>query len=474
MPAAGTWEEIGMANLIKCPDCGRDVSLAATSCPGCGRPIAQAAPAAMTPVAAPPSARDSREVSTAPLKVVGVIVGSIVGFWVIFKVGRDIAGIGVLGMLIVPALIVAAAMGKWGKSPPPACKSIAGAFRRRPVLLGWTCALVFFGGWAGTNMRSTLAEMAERTRRDVERMAAEAKRRDEEEAARRAKEAAVAAEALRKIQGEVAALTVELEQIEKLDLDAAKPRLAALGMRLEPAAGAPDPKPAEVGALLHRFGEQRTRIAGLERKREADALLGKFSTARADIEGQLKKLARVNVKKSLEQAQQSLGALRGQVEPYKVLTDRPEVKAILDGVEAQASRIGAEEQRRKEIEDKKAAAEQARAQVAAALAAAGMQVTALQLWRDYQANEVSADAQYKGKKLLVTGAVASIDKGPLGGIHVRLRTPNMFMHVSAEMEDAEAAAAGQLGKGQPVRLQCQGAGMVIGSPMLSDCKFFRR
>jgi membrane protein YdbS with pleckstrin-like domain len=38
--------------LVKCPDCGRDVSTAATMCPQCGRPMAAvAAPAPATPVA---------------------------------------------------------------------------------------------------------------------------------------------------------------------------------------------------------------------------------------------------------------------------------------------------------------------------------------------------------------------------------------------------------------------------------------
>jgi hypothetical protein len=42
-------------SLIKCPDCGREVSDAAPACPGCGRPAAggsQAAPVAIvnTPV----------------------------------------------------------------------------------------------------------------------------------------------------------------------------------------------------------------------------------------------------------------------------------------------------------------------------------------------------------------------------------------------------------------------------------------
>jgi membrane protein YdbS with pleckstrin-like domain len=37
--------------LVKCPDCGRDVSTAATSCPQCGRPMAAVAAPAAAPMA---------------------------------------------------------------------------------------------------------------------------------------------------------------------------------------------------------------------------------------------------------------------------------------------------------------------------------------------------------------------------------------------------------------------------------------
>jgi hypothetical protein len=40
--------------LIKCPDCGRDVSTHAAACPGCGRPIAAAITAGPTQPEAPP------------------------------------------------------------------------------------------------------------------------------------------------------------------------------------------------------------------------------------------------------------------------------------------------------------------------------------------------------------------------------------------------------------------------------------
>ncbi len=100
-----------------------------------------------------------------------------------------------------------------------------------------------------------------------------------------------------------------------------------------------------------------------------------------------------------------------------------------------------------------------------------IKVDAVRLWRDYQANEVAADRHYKGKSLLVSGKVASIDKGPFGGIYVMLRSPNEFMNVHAKMDSSQEGQASSLTKGQAISLRCQATGMTIGSPTLDDCVF---
>jgi len=106
---------------------------------------------------------------------------------------------------------------------------------------------------------------------------------------------------------------------------------------------------------------------------------------------------------------------------------------------------------------------------AAAQAAVGTPVTATKLFNDYHANEVSADDEYKGRRLLVTGIVNSIDKDLTGSIIVRLTTSNQFMSVDADMRDSQKSNAATLSRGQKVSVSCTGAGMVIGSPQLSDC-----
>jgi hypothetical protein len=96
-------------------------------------------------------------------------------------------------------------------------------------------------------------------------------------------------------------------------------------------------------------------------------------------------------------------------------------------------------------------------------------ITSTDLFNAYSANEVAADDKYKGKQLLVTGTVASIDKGAFGGIHLRLATPNEFMSTICSLDSSEKSEVARLSNGQVVRVMCKGQGRVLGSPSLSDC-----
>lgn len=98
-------------------------------------------------------------------------------------------------------------------------------------------------------------------------------------------------------------------------------------------------------------------------------------------------------------------------------------------------------------------------------------ITAQALFEDYQANEVAADNKYKGKWLLVSGTVSSIDKSAFGALIVRLQTGNEFMSAMAEMDKSEKERVAVLNKGDQVRVLCKGRGIVIGMPSLTDCVF---
>ena len=91
------------------------------------------------------------------------------------------------------------------------------------------------------------------------------------------------------------------------------------------------------------------------------------------------------------------------------------------------------------------------------------------LFRAYDDNEVAADQKYKGKSLLVTGTVQSIDKDFTDSIVVQLASGNPFMAVHAYLDDQHAAMAASLKKGAKVAWVCQGDGRIVGSPMLKGC-----
>lgn len=91
------------------------------------------------------------------------------------------------------------------------------------------------------------------------------------------------------------------------------------------------------------------------------------------------------------------------------------------------------------------------------------------LWRAYDANEVAADNDWKGKRLVVSGEVAGISKDFTDAIFVQLRSPNAFSLTHAYVKDADAAKAATLKKRQRVSLTCTCTGKVVGSPVLRDC-----
>ena len=103
--------------------------------------------------------------------------------------------------------------------------------------------------------------------------------------------------------------------------------------------------------------------------------------------------------------------------------------------------------------------------------APAIKVSAVQLYRAYQRNEVSADSTYKDRLLEVNGTVESIDKNVMDDVVLRLATGDMISNVDATLKSSEESTAGQLEKRQQVTLLCKGAGMVIGSPQLNECTF---
>jgi len=99
-----------------------------------------------------------------------------------------------------------------------------------------------------------------------------------------------------------------------------------------------------------------------------------------------------------------------------------------------------------------------------------IEVTAYQLFNDYNANEVAADTTYKNKTLLVTGKIESINKDVFDKIYVSLETGELFSTVDARGLSVEETQG--LGKGQSITVICQGNGFLIGSPQLKNCRLY--
>jgi hypothetical protein len=95
-------------------------------------------------------------------------------------------------------------------------------------------------------------------------------------------------------------------------------------------------------------------------------------------------------------------------------------------------------------------------------------VTAIDLYDDYQANEVAADNKYRNKRLLVTGVVDEITKDFLDTPIVTLMTGSEFFYVSASFPKDDIKVA-ELSKGWQVTLECRGQGMILGTPFLDRC-----
>lgn len=105
-------------------------------------------------------------------------------------------------------------------------------------------------------------------------------------------------------------------------------------------------------------------------------------------------------------------------------------------------------------------------QAQAAPAGDAIKVTARDMFKAYEANEIAADSQYKGKPIEISGTVESISSDFMDQPVVQLAAGE-FQAVNAQGLSKDVAGA--LAKGNQVTLLCTGAGEVVGSPILDKC-----
>lgn len=100
-----------------------------------------------------------------------------------------------------------------------------------------------------------------------------------------------------------------------------------------------------------------------------------------------------------------------------------------------------------------------------------IEVTANELLNAYKNNEVAANQQFKGKNLLVSATVSSIDAGISDEPYLTLKAGSEyeFNQPQAHLADAEQNKAASLSKGQKIKLLCVGNSEIAGTPMLDNC-----
>lgn len=101
-----------------------------------------------------------------------------------------------------------------------------------------------------------------------------------------------------------------------------------------------------------------------------------------------------------------------------------------------------------------------------------IQISARELFRHYEANEVAADRTFKGQLIEISGSVQSIESDFSDGANVQFNVGDQFgfESVTASGDSDFDNYAATLSKGQKITLRCIGAGEIIGQPFLDKCE----
>jgi hypothetical protein len=115
------------------------------------------------------------------------------------------------------------------------------------------------------------------------------------------------------------------------------------------------------------------------------------------------------------------------------------------------------------------------AQATTASQQAPIDVTAAQLVSAYGANQVAADAKYKGQILQISGTVDGIGKDILNDPYVSLvgDPTNPLADVQCQFSQNDESALSALSKGQQITLEGTGDGMTIETVEVSNCSIVK-
>lgn len=96
-------------------------------------------------------------------------------------------------------------------------------------------------------------------------------------------------------------------------------------------------------------------------------------------------------------------------------------------------------------------------------------ISAINLFREYERNEVATDMRLEGKIVEIHGTVTGINKDFWDKAYVELRTPNEFMSATVRPIASDIEKTARLRKGQLVAFRCQKMHRFMGSPSGSNC-----
>lgn len=98
-----------------------------------------------------------------------------------------------------------------------------------------------------------------------------------------------------------------------------------------------------------------------------------------------------------------------------------------------------------------------------------IEISAEDLFADYDTNEVAADQKYKGKRLKVTGIIEDFGTDILDDGYITLETGEYFLSIQCYFKDSELDKVTKLSKGQTITLigVCDGMSMNV---VIKNCE----
>jgi hypothetical protein len=108
----------------------------------------------------------------------------------------------------------------------------------------------------------------------------------------------------------------------------------------------------------------------------------------------------------------------------------------------------------------------------AAVAVRDPALDATDLYQEYETDQLAADRKYKGKVVLISGAVKYVDRDVVGTLFLTLRGNDLLGSVQCYFGDDYAAKLAHLRPGDIVEIQGRCTGLVI-NVLLKECSIVK-